>query len=348
MNFQKWLSVNLEHGYFADHRCPSLGIEPTSDCREQMRRRGQFFYPLPNGFFIFQDTDKIRVNQNGTAESCFFDIAVSSPDELLGNYSNLELDYRRGRAYYVGNSLKSEPDKNKEKQLTLTDREGGKETEAVPVLLEPKQFSVSLDEAAPGDTFKLLDKHDSVVVEKQVKDKTGPAALYADVSKKSAGIYRLEKNNTVTAWFYADDMLYHNHTKPAFIIGIEAAPPGNTGGKKTAIQTYDIRVANRAVFWQYHVIARTNSRKLKNLEIRNNNEKSLSGVSFEQVNIDEEGKEVIFVSSRPVPVSEKAYQAIELIEKGSSTPLVPHLPNAGISTLHVKEGKWVSRMYIYI
>ncbi|MCP5108601.1 MAG: hypothetical protein GY950_34770 [bacterium] len=340
MSYQKWISVNLEHAFFADLRCPLLKLELTDDCREQMRRRGQFFYPMPNGFFIFQDTSKIKDDQNGSETSCFFDIAVYPEDGLFGNYSNLELDYRRGAVYYIGNSLKTGPDNGK--RLTLTDRASGGEIEGVPVLIKPEQFVISLAEAASGDTFRLLDRSNAVVKEQQVKEKNGGAGLYADVSGRSAGLYSLEKNGAVTAYFYADDSLYNK--KPAFIIGIEAV-----WKKDAAMQTYDIRIANRVVSWEYHVFARANGRKLKNLEIKNNNEKLLPGVSFEQVRLDEERKEAVFVSNTDVPIAEKAYQSIELIEKGNNgTPLVPHMPNAGISTLHVKEGKWVSQMYVYI
>jgi hypothetical protein len=312
-----------------------------------MRRNGQFFFPLPNGFFIFKDAAQIKKDQSGSGETGFFDIAVYSRDGLFGNYSNLEIDYRKGAIYYVGNTLKSGADKNKEKRITLTDREGGKEVEAVPVLLEPKQFVISLDNAVPGDTFRLLDKGNTVVEEQQVKDKTSGASLYVDVKGKSAGIYRLEKNNQITAYFYADDMLYNK--KPALIIGIEAVIPVGAGKEKSDVQTYDIRIASRAVYWQYHVVGRTNGRKLSNLEIRNNNEKLLPGVKFEPVRIDEESKEAVFVSNKPVPIWEKAIQSIELIEKGNNgTPLVPHLANADISSLHVKEGKWESRIYVYI
>ena len=347
MSYQKWISVKLGHSYFADGRCPSMRFEPTDDCREQMRRSRQFFFPTPNGFFIFQDTTKIKENQSGNAESCFFDIAVYPTDTLFANYSNLEIDYRQGRVYYIGNTLKSSTDKSKDKKLTLTDREAGQEKEAVPVILEPKQFVISLQEAAPGDTFKLLDKSNAVVKEQQVKDNTDGSALYADVKGKSAGLYSLERNNEITTCFYADDSLYN--TKPAIIIGIEAVFPGDKEEQSTTVQSYDIRAASRAISWEYHVIARANGRKLKNLEIKNNNEKLLPGVSFEQVRIDEERQEAVFVSNKTVPLSERAYQSIELIEKGNNgTPLVPHLANAGISSLHVKEGKWVSQIYVYI
>ncbi len=342
MNYQKWISVNLEHNYFADHRCPPMRFEPTGDCGEQMRRRGQFFYPTANGFFIFQDTDKIKESQPGTAEPCFFDIAAYSTDPLLGNYSNLEIDYRRGSVYYVAAPLKNSEDKSKEKRLTLSDRDGNIQIEAVPVLLKPKQFVISPENAAAGDTFRLLDRNDTVVKEQQVKDTTAGFSFYADVGGRSAGLYRLEKNGTTASYFYADDT--SNNTKPAFIIGIEANWTG-----ETAVQAYNIHIAPRTVSWQYHVIARANGRKLTNLEITNNNEKLLPGISFEQVRVNEESREVVFVSNTPVPMSERAYQAIELSEKGNNgTPLIPHLPNADISTLHVIEGKWVSQIYVYI
>lgn len=342
MSFQKWISVKLEHGYFADHRSPPMRFEPTDDCRERMRRGGQFFYPMPNGFYIFQDTAKVKKDQNGTVGPCFFDIAAFSPDPLLGNYSNLEIDYRRGSVYYVSNRLTNGEAENKEKRLTLTDRAGDKQTEAVPVLLKSKQFLIQLDDAAVGDMFKLSDGSGAVVKAQQVRDNTGGFALYADVSGRGGGVYRLEKNGAAAAFFYADDGL--NRARPAFIVGIEAY-----WTEEGAVRAFDIQIAARAVPWHYYVTARTNGRKIANLEIRNNNEKSLPGVSFERVRVDEEGRGVVFVSNTAVPLSERAHQSIELIEGGNNgTPLIPHLPNAGISTLHVKEGKWVSQIYVYI
>jgi len=342
MSFQKWISVKVEHGYFADHRCPPMRFEPTGDCRDRMRRGGQFFYPMPNGFHIFQDTGKVKKDQNGAGGPCFFDIAAYSTDSLLGNYSNLEIDYRRGSVYYVSNVLTKGEEENKEKRLTLTERAGDKQTEALPVLLKPKQFLIQPDDAAAGDTFKLLDGSGMVVKEQQVKDNGGGFALYADVSGRGGGLYRLEKNGAAAASFYADDGL--NNTRPAFIVGIEA-----NWTEEVAVRAFDIQIAARVVPWHYYVTARANGRKLENLSIRNTNEKSLPGVSFERVRVDEEGRGVEFVSSVPVPLSERAHQSIELIEEGNNgTPLIPHLPNAGISTLHVKEGKWVSQIHVYI
>jgi hypothetical protein len=347
MSYKKWISVNLEHGYFADNRCPSLRFEPTNDCEEQMRRGGQFFYAMPNRFLILLDTDKIKKDQNSAGENCFIDIAMYSRDPLFGSYSNLEIDYRQGRVYYIGNTLKSSTDETEEKSLILTDRQEDKKHQAVPVLLKPKQFVISIDNAAPGDTLKLLDKNNAVVEETQVKDKTAGTSLFVDVSRKRAGIYSLETNNRVTAYVYADDMLFN--TKPALIIGIEAPCPGGGDIDNPVVLEYDIHAAGRAVSWEYRVIARGNGRKLKNLEIKSSNEKSLPGVSFEQVRIDEERKEAVFVSNKPIPLSERPYQSIELIEKGNSgTPLIPHLPNADISSLHIKEGKWMSQIYVYI
>jgi len=341
MSYKKWITVSLEHSYFADGNCRKLRFEPTGDCRERMRRGKQFFYPLPNGFIIFKDPDLTKENLPGTAANCFFDIAVYSADPLFGRYSNLEIDYRQGRVYYIGNTLEPGPG-NSEKRLTLSNRQEGLELEAVPVLLKPGQFVIPLDGAAPGGTARLLDKNNAVVRELQVNDKNNGASLSVDVSRKGAGIYSLEINGIITGHFYVDDGLVN--TRPAMIIGIAA-----NGEEKDAVQRYDILAASRAVTWEYHVFAYENRRKLDNLEIRNNNEKILPGVSFPPVRSDEEQKEAVFVSNRPIPLSERPVQSIELIEKGSSgSPLVSHLPNAGIDTLHYKEGKWISRINVYI
>ena len=133
------------------------------------------------------------------------------------------------------------------------------------------------------------------------------------------------------------------------IIAVEADSPGSGDKDNTAVLKYNIRAASRNVSWQYHLFARGNHRKIDQLEIRNNNEKQLPGVTFQQAQIDEERKEALYVSNQPIPLTERPYQSIELIDKDSSgTPLIPHLPNADISSLHVKDGKWVAQIYVYI
>lgn len=267
MSYQKWITVNVEHSYFSDGRCHNLRFEPTTDCRKKMRRSGNFFYPTPIGFIIFKETANIKENVKSTTGGCVFDIEVYSTDGFFASYSNLEIDYRQGKIYYVGSPSKPGADKSKEKRLTLVERDSGKEVEAVPVTLKLRQ-----------------------------------------------------------------------NVKTAFIVSIDDTR-----------RDYNIRVASRPVSWEYHVIANENHRKLNQLAIRNNNEKLLPGLLFKQTRIDEQRKEAVFISSQPIPLTERPYQSIELIEKNSSgTPLIPHLPNADISSLHVKEKKWAAKIYVYI
>ncbi len=336
MSYHKWISVNLEHRYFADHRCPPVRFEPTEECRKQMRLGRLFFYPGNDGFQVFKDNRKIHEHLTPSTGKCFFDIAVYSIDGLLGNYSNLDIDYRGGRVYYIGGPLQPPPGENKPHRLTLSDGEGKEEIEAVPVLLRPGQCVIPLEEASPGDIFELVNRNNMVVKEKQVTAQTTELSLYLDTAGKRGGLYRLERNGRAAAYVYADDALYRS--RPDFIIGLE-----------NRARQYHLRIAGRAVPWQYHVVARANGRKLKNLGIRNNNEKLLPGVSFERTHIDEPNKEVVFLSNKPLPLFEKGIQSIELIENGNNgAPLVPHLPNAGIASLHVKEGRWVAQIYVYI
>jgi hypothetical protein len=341
MNYEKYICVTLEHGYFADGKCPSLWFEPTEDSSIQMNRNKLLFYHLPQGFVILADTDNLKKKQADAAASAtsvaglFFDIAVYSQDKLFGNYSNLEIDYRQGSAYYIGTPLKTGP-ANPEKRITLMVPGNEGEIEAVPVQLKPKQCVIALENVAPGDMFKLLDRNNTLLCHHHINETGRGTLFYVDAVNKTPGLYSLLKNDTITGYFYLDDLLCR--TKPAFIIGIDSIS-----------RNYHLRIANRAVTWEYHIIARSNGRKLKNLEIRNNNVKQLPGISFPLVRLDEILNEAIFESNMPIPLSEKAYPSIELIEKGSSgAPLIPHLANAGISALHVKDEKWEARIYVHI
>ena len=349
MSYRKCISVSLEHRYFADLRCPAVTFEVAPHCRSTMRRRRQHFYPTPGGFHIFKSGESTDSGKEQETDDVY-DIAVYPADSRFGNYSNLDIDYRGGSVYYIGSRLKTGPADGTEKRITMT---AGKtshitfdttsdmtqaeaQVEAVPVLLRPMQFVIPLEPAETGDTFQLLDSFGHMAEQQRIGDKVSGAALFADLSRKTPGLYTLRRNQTDVAWFYADDTLHRK--KPAFIISVDAAS-----------SHYNIRIANRPVSWEYHVIARSNGRKLNNLHIRNNNDKLASLVNFEQVRVHQQRMEVVFVSSHPVPLSEKAFQSIELIEKGANgAPLVPHLANADIASLHVRDGKWVARIYVYI
>ncbi len=335
-----WVGVSLEHAYFTDGRPHSrLVCEPTHDCRMGMNGTGQFFYTNPSGFSVLYDKKKIPSVQDRPAEGYFFDIAVFAADPTFLRYSNLDIEPAKGQACYVGHGIRTGA-AAVEKGLTLVEPDG-RTIEAVPVRLQPKQFVLPLEGAVPGAVFKLLDKWGSVVLEKQVKAEN-ETDLHVDFTSRPSGIYSLEKNGKVVARFYADDRLFLK--KPVFIIGIKAGHPGAWGGN------LNVRVNPRPVTWEYHISAHNGgNRRLEDLTIRNNNKSELPGISFELFKRDAPKGTVVFISNKPIPIKEQYYRDIQLLDKSAGgTPLIPHLPNANASSLHLEKGKWVAKMTVHI
>ncbi|MCP5049029.1 MAG: hypothetical protein GY940_17800 [bacterium] len=344
MKYIKYLSLHLTHDYFANSSGNVPRFVPTEDCQKQIRRNSLLFRTQPNGFTILADSDQAPDQPEGAGT--FFDIAVYWPDPLFASYSNLDIDYRAGNIYYIGNSIDGGDFQQGGKRISLTDRRSAETFQAVPVRIQPKAFVFPV-QAATGDSFVLKDKTNRIVRQWDIEGEEVPEALYADVKRGPAGIFILEKNGNVIQYFYADDTLYKE--KPVFIIGIGPLSIDVNEAGKSRPPEYQIRIAARSVFWFYYVYATLNGRKLANLRVENNNPKLLEGITFDRQPIDEQYKRVIFTSGSPIPLMEKAYKSIQLTEEGNSrTPLIPNLPNADMSSLRNKDGKWYSEIFVYI
>ena len=73
---------------------------------------------------------------------------------------------------------------------------------------------------------------------------------------------------------------------------------------------------------------------------------SLEGAEYV---VDEKKREIVFLSDKPIPMTEKGYLDIELNEaQGSGHPLIANLPNPGLSSVKYKENKWISDIFVYI
>jgi hypothetical protein len=345
IKYRQCISVKLVHGYFQDGKSNGFHFKPVEENRKRERPGAIVCCPGENGFSILEIPG--AGSSPGNAEVKVFDIAAYSKDPLLGNYSNLETDQRSGKVYYIGNGLKNAPENGSDKRLTLSRQHDNNTWEAVQVLLQPREFVISPREVAPGDVFTLKNIKNTVTHQWTVKNNHSANSFYVKTHAQHPGFFLLEKNNEPAACYYADDRLYLY--PPLFIAGM--ALPAVRDEKNGIIESKDyiLEIAPRAVTWQYHVKVRANGKRIKNLQVRDNSGKQLASITFAVKHIDEQESMVVFASNRPIPLTEKPYKSIELIETGnSSTPLIPHLPNAGISSLHFVQNQWVAQMYVYV
>lgn len=360
MKLKKWISVQMEHDYFATGRCHCLRTVPTQACEKRMRRDSLLFYKLPGGYIIFKNDDAQQ--SAPPADPGTIDIAVYG-EPLLSSFSNLDIDARNRKTYYIGNfnipgtGEDSSGSGNGRKRITLLDRGGGNQWVAVAARLTPKRFAITFEEPPGNKTIQLVNRENKVVKTWSGAETASSTSLALDLGAAPPGLYTLLKNREVINRFYCDDQLHANHETPVFISGIQPPPEQSEqsgqsqqgGAEEGTARHYDIRIHGRPVTWKYHIIARANGRKLNNLQVKNNNPKALPGIAFEKIPMESDEKQLTFISSKPIPISQKAYQSVQLIDKGSNgTPLIPHLPNADLASLHKKEGKWESWIYVYI
>lgn len=343
MNYKKWLSLQVEHDYFTDLKCPPPGFTTGKTCDGIIRRNGLRFFGMPDGYLFLYDPDfPEQPGQDNKRANLYLDVALSVPDPMFVNYSNLDIDFRRGLVYYIGNHGSGESAGLTLNQLN--ENQSVKSWQGAPVWLKPEQFVFTVTDAKPGEIIRLLDRDGNEANQWTIKEKKQSVSFLAD-TKGDAGLYLLEKNGKITSRFYADDRYYA--ARPAVIIGLQAVLP--EGEEQAGPHFFNLRIAAREASWKYHVKSRNNSKQYKNLQVRTANSKRLSGVTFAREQDSGTGEETVFVSNAPLPIRQQPYTAIELVdEDGGATPLIPHLPNAGVSTLHYIQGKWESWIYVYI
>jgi len=350
MNYLPLLSVEFIHNYFSSGKCKPFRFELSRDCEKQMRYFSQVFRFNETQFTTLKDFEKVRALPDGTVnEDYFFDIAVYPVDSQFSVYSGVEASFRHRISYYLSPSEKAKVN-SKDSQLFTLQLQGAEEEvlyEAVQVILKPAKFDIVID-AVPGDSFKLLDKKNNTVNQWTIQETgQGKFSAYIDASKASNGFLELEKNGATVARYYADDGFFKS--RPPFILGFDFSLASLKKGESYLVLNYKIRFASRPVFWIYHVIVKGNNRKLESLSIVNNNEKMLPGVTFPRSRIDEKEAQVEFISDRPLPLTDKGYIDIELVDSESiGRPLVVNLPNPSLSSIRCKESKWISDIFVYI
>ncbi len=308
MNYYQLLSVNLFHRYFSSGKGEPFRFEPTPDCEKRLRRFSQLMRMSGYGFRVLKDLDKIQ--EPLTDEDYFFDIAIFPTDPYFSIFSDLEIDYKSGQVYYLGNTGEPGSLESTSIPLTLVERGSGDPGQVfagVPVRLQPKKFPVTVD-ASSGDTVRLLDKKNKTVKEWSIEEKGGNVSLYADVSREPGGVFLVEKNGAIVSRCYADDHCFK--TKPPIILGIGLSLNDVKVNDNYSLREYEIRVGNRSAYWQYRVFARSSQRKLESLQIENKNQKLLPGVTFSSVSMDQEKREVVFLSDKPIPMFEYPYMDI--------------------------------------
>jgi hypothetical protein len=278
MRYEKILSVGLTHRYFSAGGADRFRFLPSADCERRMKPHKVIFRETGQGFVLLGRVDKNIKGKNDDETEIVWNIAVFCDDYNLVNYSDLDIDYKNRKIYYLSNQRKSD-----NKSLVLNDTVSGEE-----------YGSRLLDWGADG----------------------------VDISN------------------------FH-HDVPFCILGLRL--PLSTGAKAAAPREYRIELANRSVYWRYHVFTGNNGGRLDNIAVENNNRKLPAGINFKAKEIDETQKKTVFMSNKPVPMRDRGYIDIELKEKeNGDRVLIPNLPNADVSTVRYRDKKWISDIFVCI
>lgn len=348
MNHKKLMGVNVVHRYFAQGMGTAFRFEPVKPCEELCRRFSLRGLSGMANLSLMGQEKYGEVNWEQQLKGAGgFDYAVYATDPLFLAYSNLDIDYKAKRVYYLsndGSQVKGTRGDTKQSAGTgplLHDIRGGKTYEGVKVEIKTNRFKIILE---PGSTglYKLINGQNETVEQRNCAKLQGRLCLNIE----AAGYLELRNGKTVVARYYADDCLFF---QPPFCI-LDLVYEGETK-EKTAL-LYELEVENRQVYWKYKIYARsngTNGRKLNDFFIVNNNEKLLQGIRFNSEALDEQEHWIVFASDQPIPMIEKGYTGIELNEKGNSEyTLIPHLPNPDIASVKKTEDRWVSDIFVYV
>ncbi len=339
MTYIPYLTLTLFHRYFATRIAPAIRFIPTQDCQNLMTLYSQLFRSTPNSIVFLAETP---------FANSFFDIAVYADDPLFTTYSNLDNDYARRQIYYISNLNPAPADSLQ--PLTMQQQNSANMTSfaAIPIQLQPKQFDCQVL-AAQNDVLTLKDKTNTPIKQWRIQDTQGTSQLSVDVRHQTGGLLVLEKNGTPTAYYYADDQLCRE--KPVFIAGIQLPPSNDSTATPSQ---FAITIASRPVFWYYHVCNKFNKRNPQDLLILINNPQLLESVpnlTFTPLSpaYPDPKDSRLFAAAVPIPLSEKSYEAIELTDtKADGAVLIPHLPNPALSSLHLKEGRWLAEIFVYV
>jgi hypothetical protein len=285
MKYQKTISVDLEHKYYVKTPFREFRFELVPLSTDRKRTRPPLtLRPQGSGFVILNDIH----NQKQSRETKLIHIAAFPFNPLFSSYSNLDIDYKQGRIYFVGNTLSTTPQTVRVEQIALQDQGSNETFAATEITVDPQEIMVPVHGA-------LLDF--------------------------SGFKGRL----------------------PAFIMALklDKKPPGES--------RFMVGIAGRTIPWYYHFYGRSNNRELTDLLIKTTNNDLLSNIGFERQSADQNQREAVFCSTRPIALREKGYREIELYEnKASNIPLIPHLPNAGVSSLHYREDQWLAQIVVNI
>ena len=346
MDFRTLFTLRPVHPYFSTGIGPGYRFVPTDRTQKQMRRNSQRLRSDEQYCEVLQDFDKL--GQLETQGSCFFDIALYPEDDLFLIYSKLDIDFKTGQIYLLGNrSGTIGTTKKPQPGLALINRADGTGYRSVPVLLTRKTFSLSprIDQ---GDTLTLKDNKNQVLREWKVDDSASGQGFYADATRWPDGLFTLYNSQDAVENYYADEQLCA--AAPSLVLSIFVDFNHLKKEETKPLFEYEIRFPNRAVYWRYRVVVKNNHRLPENLQIKNGDRKNLPGISFD---IEKGGgidqTEVRFISSAPIPLVDRAYKNISLMDKTrEGQALVTHLPNPGVSSVRFKDNRWTADMFIYI
>jgi hypothetical protein len=338
MKYLKRLTVNLRHLYFYVGGASVLGFAPTKESKRRMLQDSIFFRETEQGFMVMEQENPSRPRLKDG--EILLNIAAYGLDDFLPQYSNLDINSTKKQLYYLSN-VKRTLKASEKKPLTITDSDTKEIFHAVPVESKPEKFPISLNNQSPGK-FRLIDSSGENIRQWVLEGEGSGLSLHVAVSIQVPGYYELKKGNAVIARYFADDQVHADC--PVFVLGIGLTlKAGETGNFKAS--SYSIEIGNRAVFWRYQVYMNMNGRKPENIVIENNNKK-LTGIQFNDKSIHEGGARIVFLSSKPIPLTQAGYTGIQLKETSSGGFLVPNLPNGDMRTVKYNDDKWVSDIFV--
>lgn len=344
MAYKKLFSIRLTHRYFELGKKGPFAIEPSEDCLKLMRRFSLLFRYSQHGFSVYYklEEENSELPWQPIDEVCVFTFFIYSEDPYLFNYSSLPF-FKPGQRLLYFTNLEKKGRKGKTLSLVASSTPFVDVDDLVA--LQRKKFSRNLTKKPEITELRNeagADFSNCLSLEGE--------ELKVDLSGKTPGLFTLQTAADNKYRFYADNSL--RRRVPVGVIRLHVSKEVSAKyrfvnakllKKQEPVflmepKSYHIQITERSTFWRYYLVSGPDRNiDPEKLVIRNEG-KDLSISFLKSANpfvLDSGEEAVVFTSSDPIPLREKAYTNLELnvVDELQEQSLIYHLPNPEVSEI---------------
>ncbi|MDE2427652.1 MAG: hypothetical protein KGM99_02935 [Burkholderiales bacterium] len=298
-SYTPWISLQIQHGYYADNLASPLQIAPTSACVQWMAQYGLLFRAgKAGGQLYYADADLLL--SFDTLQPLDFQVTCTAPEFLnLSDFDAMTLgDLTLGSSiFYFDNRQNNKP------QLSPSLNDS-------VLKVRPPQFAIQL-QAGQAVTYSIRDSLVQASVWSGVADANH--VLYIDLREQPDGRYQL----------YAGDHLQENfylcRIPASQCWGVIAIYPGGSEQLPYLQQgcpaivnadllnlAYVLTLQARTCFWRYRIFSQSqDTHHYDDYQVTGKQKNGSGQIAFSMTKPDGDGAPWIFESALPIAMAQR-------------------------------------------